>query len=128
MTRAPLILQLQTYRGDSKDGCTEWGEFLHCPKKRFTVFKDIRREIEAETERITGKKQAISHNPIRLRITSPHVPNLTLVDLPGMTRVPVGDQVRFGGVLGSGVQGLRRVVWETGYALGFGVFWWIAID
>jgi replication fork clamp-binding protein CrfC len=96
VTRAPLILQLQTYRGDSKDGCTEWGEFLHCPKKRFTVFKDIRREIEAETERITGKKQAISHNPIRLRITSPHVPNLTLVDLPGMTRVPVGDQVRLG--------------------------------
>jgi hypothetical protein len=97
VTRAPLILQLQSYRGSkgSADGCEEWGEFLHCPKKKFTVFKDIRNEIEAETARITGKKQAISHTPIRLRITSPLVPNLTLVDLPGMTKVPVGDQVCF---------------------------------
>lgn len=30
--------------------------------------------------------------PINLRIFSPHVVTLTLVDLPGLTRVPVGDQ------------------------------------
>lgn len=30
--------------------------------------------------------------PINLRIYSPHVLNLTLIDLPGLTRVPVGDQ------------------------------------
>lgn len=60
VTRAPLILQLQTYRGKVGMGeCEEWGEFLHCPKKRFTVFKEIRKEIEDETERITGKKQVI---------------------------------------------------------------------
>ena len=53
-----------------------------------------REEIEAETQRIVGgnRKQAIAHKPIRLRITSPRVPNLTMVDLPGMTKVPVGDQ------------------------------------
>ena len=39
--------------------CTEWGEFLHCPKKKFQDFKEIRDEIEAETQRIVGmnKKQ-----------------------------------------------------------------------
>ena len=30
--------------------------------------------------------------PITLRIYSPRVLNLTLVDLPGMTKVAVGDQ------------------------------------
>ena len=94
VTRAPLILQLQTTPASVKDGCVEWGEFLHCPKKKFTDFKEIRKEIEAETQRIVGgnRKQAITNTPIRLRITSPRVPNLTMVDLPGMTKVPVGDQ------------------------------------
>uniref|UniRef100_A0A8B9KBN7 Si:dkey-32e23.4 n=1 Tax=Astyanax mexicanus TaxID=7994 RepID=A0A8B9KBN7_ASTMX len=32
------------------------------------------------------------HEPIHLKIFSPNVLNLTLVDLPGITKVPVGDQ------------------------------------
>ena len=34
----------------------------------------------------------ISPIPINLRVYSPHVLNLTLIDLPGMTKVAVGDQ------------------------------------
>uniref|UniRef100_A0A8C8GSX5 Dynamin-1-like protein n=1 Tax=Oncorhynchus tshawytscha TaxID=74940 RepID=A0A8C8GSX5_ONCTS len=34
----------------------------------------------------------ITDEPIHLKIFSPHVVNLTLVDLPGITKVPVGDQ------------------------------------
>jgi replication fork clamp-binding protein CrfC len=70
----------------------EWGEFLHKPNERFHDFNRIREEIEAETDRSTGRNKGVSPNPIRLRIFSPYVLNLTLVDLPGMTRVPVGDQ------------------------------------
>ena len=36
----------------------------------------------------------ISALPINLRIFSPNVVTLTLVDLPGLTKVPVGDQPR----------------------------------
>ena len=36
--------------------------------------------------------KGISDKPIRLKIYSPHVVTMTLVDLPGLTRVPVGDQ------------------------------------
>jgi len=36
----------------------------------------------------------ISPIPINLKVYSPNVLNLTLVDLPGMTKVPVGDQPR----------------------------------
>ncbi|UYV62849.1 DNM2 [Cordylochernes scorpioides] len=71
---------------------TEYGEFLHARGKKFVNFEDIRKEIEEETDRITGTNKGISSLPITLRIYSPNVLNLTLVDLPGMTKMPVGDQ------------------------------------
>ncbi|XP_032381537.1 dynamin 3a isoform X5 [Etheostoma spectabile] len=85
VTRRPLILQLLSAN-------TEYGEFFHCKGKKFTDFDEIRKEIEAETRRLTGSNKGISPVPINLRICSPHVLNLTLVDLPGITKVPVGDQ------------------------------------
>ena len=36
--------------------------------------------------------QGVSKLPINLKIYGPGVLNLTLVDLPGLTKVPVGDQ------------------------------------
>jgi dynamin 1-like protein len=76
------------------DEADEWGEFLHAPGKRFTNFDEIRDEIVRETDKMTGKNQGVSANPINLRVYSPNVLTLTLVDLPGLTKVPVGDQPR----------------------------------
>ncbi|KAJ2239388.1 vacuolar protein sorting-associated protein 1, partial [Coemansia sp. RSA 455] len=70
----------------------EWGEFLHLPGKKFFNFDEIRQEIIQDTDRKTGKNLGISPVPINLRIFSPNVLTLTLVDLPGLTKVPVGDQ------------------------------------
>ncbi|KAI2565086.1 DNM1L isoform 12, partial [Pan troglodytes] len=70
----------------------EWGKFLHTKNKLYTDFDEIRQEIENETERISGNNKGVSPEPIHLKIFSPNVVNLTLVDLPGMTKVPVGDQ------------------------------------
>ncbi|XP_031716304.1 dynamin-1a isoform X3 [Anarrhichthys ocellatus] len=85
VTRRPLVLQLMNCP-------TEYAEFLHCKGKKFVDFDEVRQEIEAETDRITGANKGISPVPINLRVYSPNVLNLTLVDLPGMTKVPVGDQ------------------------------------
>uniref|UniRef100_A0A8C7A029 Dynamin-2 n=1 Tax=Neovison vison TaxID=452646 RepID=A0A8C7A029_NEOVI len=85
VTRRPLILQLIFSK-------TEYAEFLHCKSKKFTDFDEVRQEIEAETDRVTGTNKGISPVPINLRVYSPHVLNLTLIDLPGITKVPVGDQ------------------------------------
>ncbi|KAL1854770.1 vacuolar protein sorting-associated protein 1 [Diaporthe australafricana] len=109
VTRRPLVLQLinraptaQT-NGESEgvDGTTdkaanvdEWGEFLHIPGQKFYDFNKIRDEISKETEAKVGRNAGISPAPINLRIYSPNVLTLTLVDLPGLTRVPVGDQPR----------------------------------
>ncbi|KAK9677397.1 hypothetical protein RND81_11G140600 [Saponaria officinalis] len=87
-TRRPLVLQLlQTKNSDD-----EWGEFLHLPGKRFFDFNDIRREIQAETDREAGANKRVIDKQIRLKIFSPGVLDITLVDLPGITKVPVGDQ------------------------------------
>uniref|UniRef100_A0A4X1UFF9 Dynamin-2 n=1 Tax=Sus scrofa TaxID=9823 RepID=A0A4X1UFF9_PIG len=85
VTRRPLVLQLVTSKA-------EYAEFLHCKGKKFTDFDEVRHEIEVETDRVTGMNKGISSVPINLRVYSPHVLNLTLIDLPGITKVPVGDQ------------------------------------
>ncbi|KAL9052440.1 MAG: hypothetical protein Q9162_005409 [Coniocarpon cinnabarinum] len=110
VTRRPLILQLinraplpKTQSNGVPDGLQstdkeanieEWGEFLHVPGQKFYDFNKIRDEIVKETDSKTGKNQGISPQPINLRIYSPNVLTLTLVDLPGLTKVPVGDQPR----------------------------------
>ncbi|KAG0133727.1 Dynamin central region-domain-containing protein [Tuber indicum] len=109
VTRRPLVLQLVNRpalakangaskeeavmkSSDSAANLDEWGEFLHIPGQKFYDFNRIREEIVKETDAKTGRNQGISPLPIGLRIYSPNVLTLTLVDLPGMTRVPVGDQ------------------------------------
>ena len=79
---------------DKAANTDEWGEFLHIPGQKFFDFNKIRDEISRETEAKVGRNAGISPAPINLRIYSPNVLNLTLVDLPGLTRVPVGDQPR----------------------------------
>ena len=85
VTRRPLILQLIT-------GPVEYGEFLHCKGKKFMDFLSIMKEIEDETDRVTGTSKGISNLPINLRVYSPHVLSITLIDLPGLTKIAVGDQ------------------------------------
>ena len=110
VTRRPLVLQLinrapaeaktngvkQEINGgaDKEANVDEWGEFLHIPGQKFHDFHKIRDEIVKETEAKTGRNAGISPAPINLRIYSPNVLTLTLVDLPGLTKVPVGDQPR----------------------------------
>ena len=96
VTRRPLLLQLvHTPKGSKANPPgDEWGEFLHAQGRKFTDFAEIRREIEAETDRKLGRggSKRVSGEPIRLCIYSPRVLDLSLVDLPGVTKVPVADQ------------------------------------
>lgn len=101
VTRRPLILQLIYCPKDDRDkrskedgtlNLEEWGTFLHTKSKIYTDFDEIRREIDSETDRMAGSNKGISTEPIILKIYSTSVLNLTLVDLPGLTKVPVGDQ------------------------------------
>lgn len=102
VTRRPLILQLINVPDEEAEAAVsthasqwnpnvarpgEWAEFNHIPNRRFTDFGDVKREIENETARVAGNNKGITRQPINLKIYSPHVLNLTLVDLPGLTKV-----------------------------------------
>ncbi|KAK9103891.1 hypothetical protein Sjap_021145 [Stephania japonica] len=87
VTRRPLVLQLHKI-----DEGREYAEFLHLPRKRFTDFAAVRKEISDETDRETGRSKQISSVPIHLSIYSPNVVNLTMIDLPGLTKVAVEGQ------------------------------------
>ena len=51
---------------------SEWAEFLHQKGKKYTDFSEVRKEIEMETDRLTGHNKGISAVPINLRVYSPH--------------------------------------------------------
>ncbi|KAI3436968.1 uncharacterized protein J3R85_005903 [Psidium guajava] len=88
VTRRPLVLQLHM----TENGSQDYAEFLHLPKRKFSDFGLVRKEIQDETDRVTGRSKQISPVPIHLSIYSPNVVNLTLVDLPGLTKVAVEGQ------------------------------------
>ena len=85
VTRCPLILQLV----NSQD---EYGEFLHKPGIKFNSFEKIHDEIIDKTNDLTESSKGVSSVPIRLKIFSKSVTDLTLIDLPGITKIPIDDQ------------------------------------
>ncbi|XP_034230586.1 dynamin-1-like protein isoform X2 [Thrips palmi] len=97
VTRCPLIIQLHHVPSsknvyDHEEWRNEWVKFSHAPNSTFYDDEEIQKEIEAETDRLAGKNQNIISTPITMKVYSPNVVNLTLVDLPGLTKVAVGDQ------------------------------------
>jgi len=45
-----------------------------------------------KTDEVCKKNKGIVDDPIVMSIYSPSCPDLTIVDLPGITRIAVGDQ------------------------------------
>lgn len=101
VTRRPLILQLiyspkddRVHRSAEKGTIDqdEWVEFLHTKDKVYTDWDEVRHEIERETDRMAGSNKGVCPEPISLKFFSHAVLSLTMVDLPGLTKVAVGDQ------------------------------------
>lgn len=88
VTRRPIIIQLVNTPSSTEDRI----EFAHKPDFTFTDYWKAREEIQLETDRVCGRNQGISSEPILMKIMSKSVVNLTLVDLPGLTQISVGDQ------------------------------------
>ncbi|NWI17380.1 MX protein, partial [Crypturellus soui] len=89
VTRCPLEIKLkktadaQKWKG--KISYRHISEELENPSE---VEKAVRRAQDV----VAGTKGAISRELISLEVWSPTVPDLTLIDLPGIARVAVGDQ------------------------------------
>ena len=86
VTRRPLELRLNHLYDD---GTQPWGVFEEIPNKKFTDFQEVRNQINVLTDKVAGAKKGIVDKPIVLNIFSHTCPDLTLVDLPGITRIPL---------------------------------------
>uniref|UniRef100_UPI00398F7EE9 interferon-induced GTP-binding protein Mx3-like isoform X2 n=1 Tax=Pristiophorus japonicus TaxID=55135 RepID=UPI00398F7EE9 len=88
VTRCPLELKLK----NGEKG-TPWKGLLCCRDTLVTLKNPdkLEEEIKTAQEKLAGKT-GISSELISLQVESSCVPELTLIDLPGIIRVPVGDQ------------------------------------
>lgn len=95
VTRRPLELRLVHLNTQEFQGDQAWAVFEATGDKKYTNFDDVRKEIERQTDAVAGKNKGIVNDPIVLTIYATGAPDLTLIDLPGITRVPIkgSDQV-----------------------------------
>lgn len=90
VTRRPLELRLNHLHDRA---AKPWGIFPdEIPGKKFFNFKDVRNSINELTDKVCGNNKGIIDRPIVLNVYSPTCPDLTLVDLPGITRIAIGGQ------------------------------------
>ncbi len=87
VTRRPLELRLHHLQEDTEP----WAVFEEVKGKKFTNFTEVRKTIEELTDKTAGQKKNIVDEPIVLTIYSYTCPDLTLIDLPGITRIPLKD-------------------------------------
>jgi len=85
-TRRPIELRLNhLYEDDAKP----WAKFDEAPGEKFTDFNKVRDMIDTVTDKVAGLNKGIVDVPIVIHIFSPTCPDLTLIDLPGLTRIPL---------------------------------------
>ncbi|KAA8538908.1 hypothetical protein F0562_025600 [Nyssa sinensis] len=86
-TRVPLIMRLQHHPDPHPELFLEF-----FGKTVPTDETNIANAINDATDEIAGGGKGISHTPLTLVVKKNGVPDLTMVDLPGITRVPVHGQ------------------------------------
>ena len=88
VTRRPAELRLVH---EPDENIKPWAEFAELKGEKFTDFDKVRDTIEILTDKVAGKKKGIVDKPIVITIHSHTCPDLTLIDLPGITRIPLQD-------------------------------------
>ena len=101
VTRTPLMLQLNYSEIYSK---AEFGTYINgkwVSSRTYDLDNNrinreqqlqLHKDIGEITDELAGKQKGISYTPIHLRIFSPNVSDLCLVDLPGITMIGLSDK------------------------------------
>lgn len=88
-TRRPIEFRLNRLKPSSpEDKCDPYIVF-EGNDERFYDFEKARNHIQKLTNERAGEKKGIVDDPIVLSVFSPDCPDLSLIDLPGVTRVPL---------------------------------------
>ena len=89
VTRRPLEMRLQRSKTPKP-----YAVFPREGDQKYYDFDDVRRMIEKLTDKVCGDNKGIIDDPIVLRVYSNDCPDLTVIDLPGITRIAIGDQAK----------------------------------
>ncbi|KAF2156699.1 hypothetical protein K461DRAFT_283599 [Myriangium duriaei CBS 260.36] len=87
VTRRPIELTLV----NSPKAQAEYAEFPTLGLGKLTDFSQVQRTL-TDLNLAVPAEDCVSDDPIQLRIHSPHVPDLSLIDLPGYIQVTSHDQ------------------------------------
>ncbi|KAK6432670.1 mitochondrial dynamin GTPase Msp1 [Oleoguttula sp. CCFEE 5521] len=87
VTRRPIELTLV----NTPNAHAEYGEFPALGLGKITDFTQIQKTL-TDLNLAVPEKDCVSDDPIQLRICSPNVPDLSLIDLPGYIQVEAFDQ------------------------------------
>ncbi|EOA34270.1 hypothetical protein CARUB_v10021784mg [Capsella rubella] len=86
-TRVPLVMRLQRSLSRHPEIWLEYNDsVVHTDEEH------IAEAICAATDVIAGSGKGVSDTPLTLHVKKAGVPDITMVDLPGITRVPVNGQ------------------------------------
>ncbi|KAI0951006.1 hypothetical protein AcW1_008164 [Taiwanofungus camphoratus] len=91
VTRRPIELTLIHTPATNGKEPEEYGEFPSLGLGKITDFSAIQRTL-TDLNLAIPSTEAVSNEPIDLRIYSPRVPDLTLIDLPGYIQIASMDQ------------------------------------
>jgi len=90
VTRRPLEMRLSHI--PEEQNIKPWAIFEEIKDKKFYDFNEVQKAICDLTDKVCGSDKNIIDKPIVLNIYSHTCPDLTLIDLPGVTRIPIGQQ------------------------------------
>ncbi|GAB65580.1 dynamin protein [Plasmodium cynomolgi strain B] len=93
VTRTPIIIQLTNSKSEECYCTLTYTDYENNRVEKhvddFSILNDMLIDV---TEEITGGNKCIKETPIIIEIHKSDVLDLTLIDLPGLTKVPVGNQ------------------------------------
>ena len=101
VTRTPLHLELIPHMTQNVAIFGNYRNGTWIKEKQFTITLPtpteeqktmVRNEIQNQTAKRAGNDMNVSKQPIYLRILAKNIPNLTLIDLPGLTMVACTDR------------------------------------
>ncbi|BAM42235.1 dynamin [Theileria orientalis strain Shintoku] len=88
VTRRPIEFRLNRLKGSDTDDLRPYIVF-EGNEERFYDFEKARENIQTLTNERAGTNKGVVDDPIVLSVYSPDCPDLSLIDLPGVTRVPL---------------------------------------
>ncbi|CRG99226.1 dynamin-like protein, putative [Plasmodium relictum] len=93
VTRTPIIIQLTNSKSEECYCTLTYSDYENNKvEKHIDDFTILNQMLVDVTEEITGGNKCIKETPIIIEIHKNDVLDLTLIDLPGLTKVPVGNQ------------------------------------